>query len=219
MSSSERTGDRADRVSPVAPPVLTGNGSPAAMPGAITVTPRAAPGTASRRSSLTAGSIAWLAALLVAPSLAGCGYRLVGSPEMPPAMQRTYIAAEDTFSEFYRELARALRDGGVELVEDPTRATAKLLITGDDTGQRVLSVSAQNVPREFEVYYSVTYALTADGRSVLEPKSLTLTRDYTWDETEVLGKAQEEAVLRTALVEELVRRVLRRLASAETEAA
>ena len=33
----------------------------------------------------------------------------------------------------------------------------------------------------------------------------TLTRDYTYDETQVLGKAREEEVLRDALVDNLVR--------------
>lgn len=131
----------------------------------------------------------------------------------PPAMERTYIATEDRYSLFYRDLRDELSAAGVELVDTPEQATATLSILVDETGQRVLSVSARNVPTEYEVYYSVEYALSGEGRSLLTPQFITLTRDYTYDETLVLGKAREEQLLREAIVQDLVRVVLRRLSS------
>ena len=41
-------------------------------------------------------------------------------------------------------------------------------------------------------------------RSLLSLRSQTLTRDYTWDETRVLGKEKEEQVLREAIVDDLI---------------
>ena len=49
--------------------------------------------------------------------------------------------------------------------------------------------------------------------SLLSPQFLTLTRDYTYDTTLVLGKAREEQLLREALVDDLVRLVIRQLAN------
>ena len=46
---------------------------------------------------------------------------------------------------------------------------------------------------------------------MLEPQTLTRNRDYTWDETLVLGKALEEETLRRALAADLVELVLRRV--------
>jgi len=77
----------------------------------------------------------------------------------------------------------------------------------------VLSVSARNVPTEYEVYYSIEYALMSGENSLMAPQFLTLTRDYTYDETLVLGKAREEELMRGAIVRDLVRIVLKQLSS------
>ena len=45
------------------------------------------------------------------------------------------------------------------------------------------------------------------------PQTLTLTRDYTYDSTLVLGKAREEELLRDAIVDDLVRIVLKQIST------
>ena len=128
-------------------------------------------------------------------------------------MQRTYIDTNDKHSLFYRQLRRELLASGIELVDSPTNATATFQISYDDTGQRVLSVSARNVPTEYEVYYTIEYGATSGEKTLLETQDLTLTRDYTYDATLVLGKAREEHVMREALVDDLVRIVLKQLST------
>jgi LPS-assembly lipoprotein len=143
--------------------------------------------------------------------LAGCGFQLRGAVSVPPAMARTYIETSDRHSLFYRKLARSLRSSGVELVDTPGNATAVFSIMSDDTGQRVLSVSARNVPREFEVYYAVAYRVQSPDGTLMPVREQVLTRDYTWDETLVLGKEKEEALLRDAIADDLVRVVMMQL--------
>lgn len=145
--------------------------------------------------------------------LAGCGFQLQGAFTTPPEMERTYISASDQHSPFYRRLRTAMQDAGVQLVDDPAAATATFSISHDETDQRVLSVSARNVPTEFEVYYSIEYSLYSGVENLLEVQSLTLTRNYTYDPTLVLGKAREEELLRQAIVDDLVRIVLRQIST------
>lgn len=147
--------------------------------------------------------------------IAGCGFHLRGDVRYPQAMQVTYIEAADRYTPFYQSLKTALRDGGVRVTTDVNAAGAVIRVLQDETGQRVLSVSARNTPREFDVYYTVRYALDINGREVLAPQQLTLTRDYTYDETLVLGKAAEEETIRQAIAEDLVGLVTRRLSSIE----
>lgn len=158
-------------------------------------------------------SLSRLLVIAAVLSLAGCGFHLQGALTTPPEMQRTYIAAADRYSDFYRAFRSALRTAGVTLVDSPNDATATFTILFDDTGQRVLSVSARNVPTEYEVFYTVEYALDAGTASLLERQTLTLTRDYTYDPTLVLGKAKEETQLRDAIVRDLVRLVLRQIST------
>lgn len=155
-----------------------------------------------------------LAALVtVTLVLAGCGFQLQGELVTPPGMERTYIDAVERNSQFHRELRRQLLAAGVELTDAPGEATAILAVTADETGQRVLSVSARNVPTEYEVFYSIGYSLVSGEQMLLAPQELTFTRDYTWDETLVLGKAREEDLLRDSIVRDLVRTVLKQISS------
>lgn len=128
-------------------------------------------------------------------------------------MDTLYLSTTDRYTGFYRALRDELQNAGVTIVDVPATDAATLTILFDDTGQRVLSVSARNVPTEYEVFYSVEYSVTSNGENLLLPQTLTLTRDYTYDENLVLGKAAEEQQLRDALVRDLVRLVLRQIDS------
>lgn len=145
--------------------------------------------------------------------LAGCGFQLQGAFTPPPEMERTYIEASDRHSLLYRELRKAMREAGMQIVDDAAAATATLNLSYDETGQRVLSVSARNVPTEYEVYYTIEYSLYAGQQTLLEMQSRTLTRDYTYDPTLVLGKAREEELLRAAIVDDLVRIILKQIST------
>ena len=136
-----------------------------------------------------------------------------GALTTPPEMERTYIAAADRHSLFYRELRVALDTAGVNVVDDSANATATLTISRDVTDQRVLSVSARNVPTEFEVFYTIAYSLDSGRDNLLATQTLTVTRDYTYDSTRVLGKAREQELLREALVDDLVRIVLKQISA------
>jgi LPS-assembly lipoprotein len=128
-------------------------------------------------------------------------------------MERTYIATGDQYSLFLREFKAQLRSAGVELTDSAADATATFTISFDDTSQRVLSVSARNVPTEYEVHYTLTYSLDAGATNLMPEQTLTLTRDYTYDSTLVLGKSREEELLRDAIVQDLVRIVMKQIST------
>ena len=145
--------------------------------------------------------------------LASCGFQLQGALTTPTEMERTFIAADDRKSPFYRAFRQSLKEAGVNVVEASTDATATFTISFDKTGQRVLSVSARNVPTEYEVFYTIEYALHSGESNLVELQTLTLTRNYTYDSTLVLGKAREAELLRDAIVDDLVRIVLKQISA------
>ncbi len=145
--------------------------------------------------------------------LAGCGFHLQGAARLSPSMSITYVDAEDTHTEFHRALIEALDGAGTRVTSEREQATAVVSIKKDETGQRVLSVSAQNTPREYEVSYTVTFAVNSGEKILLAPQTVTLTRDYNFDERALLAKEREEEVLRAALANDIVGIVMRRLAS------
>ena len=145
--------------------------------------------------------------------LAACGYQLQSYDRLPAEMQQTFLQAGNHYSPFYRQLRRALDDAGITLTSDPSQATATLVISKDDTGQRLVTISAQNQPLEFEVFYEISYLVKSKDGALLPLQAISVTRDYTYDQTIVLGKRQEEEILREELARDLVRRVLRSLDS------
>lgn len=155
-----------------------------------------------------------LALGLCAAMLGSCGFALEGTGALPSAMTRTFVDAPRRNSPFMSSLRDALRLRGSQIVDTATQADAVLTVSADDTGQRVLSVSARNIPREYEIYYAVTVSLRAGTTALMEPETIIVTRAYTYDETQVLGKSAEERLLREALAQDLARQVLRRVEAA-----
>jgi LPS-assembly lipoprotein len=152
-------------------------------------------------------------------AIGACGFRLEGSGALPGAMARTYVESPTRNSPFISSLRDVLRLRGSELVDSAAQADSVLIVSSDDTGQRVLSVSARNIPREYEIYYAVTVSVRSGATALMEPETIVVTRAYTYDETEVLGKSAEEELLREALAQDLARQVLRRIESAAASAA
>jgi LPS-assembly lipoprotein len=144
-------------------------------------------------------------------AVAGCGFHLQGSGSLPPALAKTYLASAAPHSDFLVSLTEALRLHGSDVVAARDQAEAVLSVAADQTGQRVLSVTARNIPREYEVFYSVTFSLQVGEQRLIDNESLVVTRSYTYDETQVLAKAAEEEILRRSLAEDLARRVVRRI--------
>jgi LPS-assembly lipoprotein len=161
-------------------------------------------------------SISRSAALLFIALAAGCGFQLAGAGALPSSMQRTFVESATPNSEFAGALRTALRARGSELVDTAQEADAVLVVMDDSAGQRVLSVSARNIPREYEIYYAVTVALMVGGERIMAPETLVVTRSYTYDENRVLGKSAEERVLRQSLADDLARQVMRRTLSSVT---
>jgi LPS-assembly lipoprotein len=149
--------------------------------------------------------MSWYRVALIFPLLlTACGFQVRGAANFPPEITVIYIQTPDRHSDFYQALVTEIRDSKLTLTDDPTRADTVFRILSDVTGRRTLSVSGRNVPTEYEVFYTINYAVSINGKEVLAPKQHVLTRNYTYDETLVLGKQWEEGNLRKALATDLV---------------
>lgn len=156
------------------------------------------------RGALLGGSLLWLTA---------CGFHFRTAPDFPADMAVTHIQTNDRYSLFYRELVSTLRRNDIVLSEDAAKARTVIRIFSDETGRRTLTVTARNVPAEYEVWYRVTFSVDVNGSEAVPFEELVLTRDYPFDETQVLGKANEEQLIMQAIARDLVGLVSRRLAA------
>jgi LPS-assembly lipoprotein len=153
------------------------------------------------------------AGLLAALLLAGCGYHLRGQAPLPAVVATPYIEADDRYTPLYAALDERLRAAGAQPAADAAAASAVIRLHVDDTGRDLLSVTADNKPGEYEVYYAAEFSVTSGAAELLARNQVRLTRDYGYDESAVLAKEHEEETLRVALAGEIADQILRRLAA------
>lgn len=144
----------------------------------------------------------------------GCGFHLRGSAALPPELGPVLVQGGD--GRLAGEIRDALRRQGVSLTADAGQARTQVRLLHDEAGRRVLSVGVGvgGRVREYELYHSVEYEILARDRATkIGPETITVLRDYSFDETQVLGAASEEEILRRDMRQELVGRILRRLSA------
>lgn len=146
-------------------------------------------------------------------ALAACGFRLAGSMPLPAVLARPYVSFRDPYSDFARAFDEQLRIAGAVLQSGSSGATATIDVSRDAVEQRVLSVSARNIPTEYLLVYSVTYAVQGAHKELLPPQTIRLTQDYSFAEGALLAKEHEADVLRAQMARDLVAIAMRRLAS------
>jgi LPS-assembly lipoprotein len=156
-----------------------------------------------------------VAALVIAASLTACGFQLRGSNgsyNMP--FHSLYLSFPDT-SPLGTELKRNLRAGDkVTIADKADQADAQFLVLGETRNKSILSLNSQGRVREYLLSYTLQFTVRdAKGNVLLAPTQITLHRNMSFDETQVLAKESEEALLYRDMQGDLVQQIIRRLAA------
>jgi LPS-assembly lipoprotein len=155
-----------------------------------------------------------LIGLALCALLTGCGFHLEGGGPLPHSIALVRIETTDTESDFYFGLRKALLAAGTHLDESGHDDSATVLhVLNDSVAQRILTVSALNVPTEYELSYAVKFSVTSNGRELIPAEAHSLVRDYSFSENQLLAKERERRILSAALANDLVTVVMRRLSS------
>ncbi|MGA7985932.1 MAG: LPS assembly lipoprotein LptE [Burkholderiales bacterium] len=154
--------------------------------------------------------------LLVAISLAGCGFQLRGAAKLP--FDTVYVAAAE--GGIALDLKRNIQAGtDAKVVDDAKKAEALLQFTHEERQKVILSLSATGRVREFQLRYIVGFRVVDNKGEVYVPQStIELTRDITFNDADVLAKESEEQVLYRDMQNDMVQQIMRRLAAARRPA-
>jgi LPS-assembly lipoprotein len=161
-----------------------------------------------------AGRFAALATVAAALALLGaCGLHLQGRDAAPARFRTVYIETENRQSDFVQALTRSLLANGAAVSRDLEQSEAVIRIISDSVAEQVLTVSARNIPTAYELTYTVKFAVAQGTTVLLEPQEVSQTRDFTFDESILLAKNREQAILVDAMANDLAAIVMRRLAA------
>ena len=161
--------------------------------------------------------LAWgLPGLLALALVSGCGFRLRGQAELPPAMHVTYVKVNRPAGAppgtLERTLENFLKANGVEVATDPKQATAILEIINEDRSNRLVATNREGNTRIWTLTYGVNYrVLLPDGKVLLPQTAASVSRNVTYPESAVLSRGQGENVAYRDMEYELVRAIFFRL--------
>ncbi len=150
--------------------------------------------------------------LLLALLVSACGFQLRGSYTLP--YESLYLAIPN-YSLIGADLRRAIRaSGSTRLADSAKDAEATFLPTAEVREPVILSLSSAGRVREKRLRYRYGYRVVDDkGRDLVLPNTIEITRDLTYDDSNVLSKEQEEVLLWQDMERDLVQQLMRRLAA------
>ncbi len=182
------------------------------------------PGAGRQPSRQTAlwphAAVRWLAASCLIALVAGCGFHLRGSGQAYTLPFKTvYLGVADN-SPLGIELARNIRGNGqTEIVRDAKSAQAVIEILSEARDKAILSLNFQGRVREYTLTYALRFQVKdSRGRELMAPNEIALKRNISFNESQVLAKEAEEALLYRDMQTDLVQQIIRRLATIKPEA-
>src|SRR5262245_17243210 len=160
---------------------------------------------------------ALVAALILAIGLSACGFKLRGARALP---FDTIFLSSGTNTALSAELARNIRVGtSTKVVPDRKEAAAVLDIIGETRDREILSLNAQGRAREYTLRYRLSFKVhDGKGHEFIPATEIAVQRDISFNESEVLAKESEEALLYRDMQSDLVQQILRRLAAVKADA-
>ena len=158
------------------------------------------------------------AVLAAALTLSGCGFHLRGdSGHYTLPFPTLYVGLPES-SPLAIDLKRNIRvNGNTVVVSDPAKADGVIEVLTDPEKTRtktILSLNSNGRVREYLLAYNIVFRVRDKlGNELLAPTSISLNRPITFDETQLLAKEQEEALLYKDMQTDLVQQMMRRMAA------
>lgn len=162
----------------------------------------------------------FLLVALLSGCVAGCGFSLRGSQQFGSELVGQLYLEDRGPVSILQPLRNALTAQQVRFATVRGDADTVVVLSDEVISRRVASVSSSGKVSEYELLHAIDLQTirSVDGvragqleiTSDNQPKRQTVSvaRDYTYDETDVLAKDDEERILRGEMADELVRHLV-----------
>jgi LPS-assembly lipoprotein len=145
-------------------------------------------------------------------ALGACGFQLRGTASLP--FDKLYMPPAT--GGIALDLKRNIQSGThTTVVDDPKTADALLEFSQETRQKEILSLAANGRVREYKLRYLVGFRVhDGKGGEFLPMNQVVLTRDVTFNDSDVLSKESEEQLLYRDMQTDMVQQIMRRLATA-----
>jgi LPS-assembly lipoprotein len=155
------------------------------------------------------------ALLMSTAVLSACGFKLRGSVLGQNLPFKSIYLDVSPGSALGSELRRNIRGSGeLTITENPKEAEAILKVLSETRNKTILSLNSQGRVREYGLNYTVVVSvMDSKNATLLAPSTISLKRDLSYNENQVLAKESEEAMMYRDMQSDAVQQILRRVAA------
>ncbi|NCW36334.1 MAG: hypothetical protein EB109_04155 [Methylophilaceae bacterium] len=140
-------------------------------------------------------------ALLILLMITSCGFHMRGMTEI----SFKTISLEGKELSFTKNLKKVLNSNKIAIVLPSENPELRVELIGEESEKRILSLSGQGLVREYEIFYRVRYRVkTADSETWGQENILEIRRDFTYSDSNVIGKEEEERQLNESMRNEAI---------------
>jgi LPS-assembly lipoprotein len=159
-------------------------------------------------------AIRFVIVLVVTVGLAGCGFRLAGTANLPRQLSSIYLQTSGFDKQQQDALRLQLSRAGAELKNQDDPDSVKLAVSLKVLPDRRLVSSARNGSTVERLARSLDFSLRAvDGEMLVPTRTLVQQNDIVLDDDNLLASSKEKASvledLHQALFEQLIRQLKR----------
>jgi len=149
----------------------------------------------------------------LALALGACGFQMRGAAALP--FETIYVPPRG--GGIALDLKRNIQAGTrTTVVDDPKKADAVLEFSQEIREKQILSLSPTGRVSEYQLRYRVGFRVhDGKGGEFVPPGTVQLTRDITFNDSDVLSKDTEEQLLYRDMQSDMVQQIMRRLAGAQ----
>jgi LPS-assembly lipoprotein len=143
--------------------------------------------------------------------LSACNYHLRGDIELATGAETIYLeAGSDTLRQ---EISNTIKfSSAAKLVNSPSEAAITLKIAKESLKSWVLSMNAAGRSNELQLIYQLSFSMfDAKGKQLLDEQNIKVKREYFNDQAAILGKTNEEMVIRGEMYKQAASSIIGRI--------
>lgn len=151
-------------------------------------------------------------ALALTLLISGCGFQLRGKVDLPSNIDSVHVSGTKSDSDLAQKLRALLRGNDIPVVSSPTPSSLSIVLLDAEAERRTLSLDSRARAAEYLLSERVRFEIRGTGGKVLlEAQDLEERRVMSNDPDNVVGKNEEEQLLRENMQESLAAQIARQL--------
>tara|TARA_Y100000992_G_scaffold68899_1_gene42981 strand:+ start:1527 stop:2027 length:501 start_codon:yes stop_codon:yes gene_type:complete len=139
-----------------------------------------------------------IVALLSMGLITSCGYTMRGSLNLPASLSDISVYSSK-YSVLVNSINETLINSGINVTNSNDKALHRIVVLSERFNRRQLSMSISGRVNEYELIYDVQYEINLPNEKNLLD-SITLYRDYSFDENNVMGNSDREDDIKSEMI-------------------